>query len=302
MKTCPQCNLSYQDDYLFCLTDGNTLKDKSGEQETRLANRLVFSEMAAGQSAESMAACSVCGLANRANSKFCKKCGGPLAAANVSGAPASPAAGQPFGFGMSSDNPPFQPVQNRYARERAFQSPVFTPPSVIGQQYAAANGRKNQTNILIAAVVIGAAIVAGAVIYSSQAGSNKPASNTSNANTNKPAANTVANARNAPAQNTTPVSPLIGRKGRLTTNQRIRSDSHKNAGILGVHYQGALIEVLEVKSYYTEDGTYATWYRVRVLEDGCDREGRMGCGNDLNEMPGQAASEGWMNAKNISLD
>lgn len=77
--------------------------------------------------------------------------------------------------------------------------------------------------------------------------------------------------------------------------------SNMYAEILGVHYQGAQVEVLEETSYDTEDGP-STWYRVRVVRNGCDREGVMGCGNDLNGKQGKAAMEGWMNARHITLD
>ena len=294
MKTCPQCSTIYEDDYLFCLADGNTLINESGEQETRIVNRVVFSEITAGrQTGEAKTNCPSCGLSNRLNSKFCKKCGTGLSAAFSSGE-----AYQPLG----SRSPLFQQVQNKYDETRAFRSPVFTPPAASGQQHAAASGRKGQTNLLVAVVVIAAAIIGGAVIYSSQTGSGGTASKSQYVNKANSPANSASNSRNASAQNTMRSSAAIGRTGRLTTNVRIRSDSHKDSASLGVHYHNARIEVLDEKSFTTSDGDYATWYRVRVLENGCDIEGRMGCGNDLNEIPGQAATEGWMNAKNISLD
>ena len=36
MKNCPQCNTVYDEDYIFCLTDGNALLDNDDEQETVL--------------------------------------------------------------------------------------------------------------------------------------------------------------------------------------------------------------------------------------------------------------------------
>ena len=93
----------------------------------------------------------------------------------------------------------------------------------------------------------------------------------------------------------------MGQTGRLTTNQRIRASSNMYADIIGVHYQGAQVEVLEETSYDTDDGP-STWYRVRVIKNGCDREGKMGCGNDLDGRRGQAAMTGWMNARHITLD
>jgi hypothetical protein len=39
-----------------------------------------------------------------------------------------------------------------------------------------------------------------------------------------------------------------------------------------------------------------------VIKNGCDREGKMGCGNDLDGKQGKAAMTGWMNARHITLD
>jgi hypothetical protein len=43
MKSCPQCNAEYPNDYRFCLIDGVTLNEKDAEQETLVKNRMVFS-------------------------------------------------------------------------------------------------------------------------------------------------------------------------------------------------------------------------------------------------------------------
>jgi hypothetical protein len=300
MKVCPQCNTEYPDDYVFCLTDGNTLTDESGEQETLFRNKIVFPEKTSALSPDLLVECVACGLANRANSKFCKKCGSSLAAVDVSQGPIPPAPNQAFGFGLMPENQRFQNPQKTYDETRAFQSPVFAPPTTSGQRPAANNNQK-QTKILIAAVVAGVILVVGAVIYSSQPDSKKAGSNSVSSNLNKPGTSTPTAGRNNAATVTNSSSSVVGRKGHLTTNQRIRSDSNRYAEILGVHYQAAKVEILDEKTYSTEDGS-ATWYRVRVLENGCDRGGAMGCGNDLNGMSGQAAMEGWMNAKYLSLD
>jgi len=304
MKVCPQCNTEYHDDYVFCLTDGNTLTDESGEQETLFRNKIVFSEKTSALSPDMLVECTACGLANRANSKFCKKCGGPLspmkASTKASTQPIPPATNQAFGFGLMAENQSFHNPQKTYDETRAFQSPVFAPPSTSGQRPAVNNNQK-QTNILIAAVVAGVILVVGAVIYSSQSDSKKAGSNAVISNANKPGTSTPTVARNTATTVTNSSSSVVGRKGHLTTNQRIRSDSNRYAEILGVHYQAARVEILEEKTYSTEDGS-ATWFRVRVFENGCDREGAMGCGNDLNGISGQASLEGWMNAKYISLD
>lgn len=279
---------------MFCLTDGNVLVDEGGEQETVIRNKIVFGEKTDSLPPDMLVDCPSCGTTNRGNSKFCKNCGGPLAGSELPGHQHSPAGNAPFGF-----TPP--PPQNMYENP-PFRAPVFTPPASPG--YQTGGGKSRQNHILVAAVIVGVAIIAGAIIYSSQSGS-KPSGTNSGGATPKPSPSPTATPRPtaAPVVTNTNVVPAIrGRTGRLTTNQRIRSDSNRYAEILGVHYQGARVEILDETSYGTEDGTVATWYRVRVLENGCDREGSMGCGNDLDGMSGQATSEGWMNAKYISLD
>jgi hypothetical protein len=295
MKTCPQCNTIYDEDYLFCLADGNTLRDESGEQETVLSDRIVFSNLHEAGVFAGPAFCTTCGLQNRGNSKFCKQCGGSIAAAPPPGFVPSPAANQPFGFAQSPGSGSSAPGSSGIGDTVMFQPSVFTPPAAASTQYAASNG-KNQTTIVIVAGLICLTVIVGALIFISRSDSNRAGSSSNASNTANRAANTATNAAvaiNAPS--------IIGRRGHLTTNQRIHSDSNRYAEIIGVHYQGARIEIVDERTISQEDG-FATWYKVRVLENGCDREGRLGCGNDLNGMSGQAAMEGWMNSKFIGLD
>jgi hypothetical protein len=259
--------------------------DEGGEQETVIRNRIVIGET------DSSVECPACRTANRGDSKFCKSCGGPLAPGNQP----SPAGNAPYGF----NPPPPRPPQNVYEDTTALPPPVFTPPGSPG--YQTGSGKKRQNNILVAAVVaavVAGTIIAGAIIYTSQSGS-KP-SGTPTPTASKPSPSPTAATPRPTATATAP--PAAGKTGHLTTNQRIRSDSNRVAEILGVHYRGAKVEILDEITYTTEDGTPATWYRVRVLEDGCDMENKRGCGNNLDEVPGQAAREGWMNAKFIALD
>lgn len=93
----------------------------------------------------------------------------------------------------------------------------------------------------------------------------------------------------------------IGKFGVLTTNLRIRSQPSKNGDSLGVHYQGAQVEILEEASSEDTDGMQM-WYRIRVTQNGCDRESVLGCGNDLDGVVGKAAMEGWMNARYIVIE
>lgn len=95
---------------------------------------------------------------------------------------------------------------------------------------------------------------------------------------------------------TTSASSIVGREGFLTTNLNLRSAPNKTASSVGVHFQNAKIKVLAVESYDTPDGN-SVWYKVRVLEYGCDVVDALGCGkNSPND-----SDEGWMNSKFISL-
>ena len=66
--TCPQCGKVYRGSIAFCLEDGTPLIDAGAEQETVLKPHLPFSP-------PGILACSVCGLGNHANAKFCEQCG-----------------------------------------------------------------------------------------------------------------------------------------------------------------------------------------------------------------------------------
>lgn len=295
MKTCPQCRVVYEDEFLFCLSDGNTLVDESGEQETLVGNRVVFSEIDPGEMTEVMSTCGACGFSNRTNSKYCKKCGGALGVGTL------PSAGQPFGF-AAAGTPPFQPHTPQYDETHAFQSPVFMPP--VSGAHARPSGGTNYTPMVIAAVLLAAIIIAGAVIYSSSGGE-KPANKTANTNRSSPANNTARKESNSNTPKSSAESSLIGRTGRLNTNAHIRVGSTKYDEDRGTHYRGARIEVIDATTYDPGDGV-VTWLKVKVLENGCDTITNQGCGNnwERNGSLGwmQADMEGWMNARMISLD
>jgi hypothetical protein len=277
MKTCPQCNAQYPNDYRFCLIDGVTLNEPDAEQETLVKNRMVFSiPSPAGLSLN----CKACGIENSADSRFCKNCGAPLQESAAGNA-------LPVG-GVESQNP--YPGQGESPRT------------------AADPGRRSLLPV-IAVVLLGSLIIAAAILYSSQPG---PSGQESGGNVNKSPKNSATSTPTpTPTPTPAPKSPtpantgtpadVMGQTGRLTTNQRIRAASNMYSEIIGVHYQGAQVEVLEETSYDTEEGP-STWYRVRVIKNGCDREGKMGCGNDLDGKRGKAAMEGWMNARHIALD
>jgi len=268
MKVCPHCGCQYEDDFLFCLTDGNALLESGGEVETVGLPVFDLATPGSGQPFATVA-CPSCGTENRSNSSFCKKCGVHVDRL------VSPKATT---FGNAADAPPAETV--------AFAPAMFAPPKATAAA-APARTAVNQ-NILLGAILGAIVAIGGLVIYSMQGGSNS--------DSNTRTASASGNGRSA-----TPTHPDVGRSGRLTTNQRIRSGPTLDSQILGVHYYNARIRVLDAPSYSTNDGSMI-WYRVKVLENGCDYEGIRGCGNNLDEEPGAAAMEGWTSAKNITLD
>lgn len=173
--------------------------------------------------------------------------------------------------------------------------PTFNRAPAV--ENSASSLKSGNTPVIIGGVAVGflLLVVIGSVISSSK--SNSTSSNT-----------TSGSMSNGYAKNAyTPASSdsRIGRTGKLTTNARIRIASNKNSQILGVHYQGAKIQILDVDSYATNEGA-TTWYQVKILENGCDAEGKNGCGNDNpNASDGfgwmEAADEGWINSKTIDL-
>ena len=92
-------------------------------------------------------------------------------------------------------------------------------------------------------------------------------------------------------------SASSGRTGRLTTNLNLRSAPNKTALSVGIHFQNARVKILDGESYDTADG-YSTWYKVKVIEYGCDSEGNLGCGKNSDN----DADEGWLNSKYVILD
>lgn len=273
MKTCPQCQTAYEEDYIYCLMDGKPLYDNDRETETETAYRTPIVIPTSAQPDNEHVFCDSCGTENRSTSRFCKKCGALLSAADAG----------------------------------------HVQPVVIAPQPVRANNSSLYAAIAVIAILVALATLIGGYAYISRIDTNRAAVTTSpapavnavnkpsvsptpaNREVNKPVnsnANTVAPANTAPE---------VGRTGHLTTNQRIRVASNRYSEIVGVHYMNARVEVLEVETYPTEDGD-STWYRVRILKDGCDAEGVRGCGNDLNGVSGQAARVGWMNARYIELD
>lgn len=155
MRTCPQCNSQFPDDYVFCMDDGTTLAE--AEQETVVQSRVALGGQTASLSPDMLVVCASCGLANRAGSQFCKKCG-----ANFPPVVVQPPQNQsaPFMF-PSLQNP--QPQQN--SNETAvFQTPSFTPPTGSGQTATHLQTKSNKNLLIIIGAMLGVIIV-GAVLW-----------------------------------------------------------------------------------------------------------------------------------------
>lgn len=160
MKTCPQCRNVYDEDYVFCLTDGNALLDGDGEQETVLNQKFSMPRLEIASEANSF--CPSCGLGNKANSKFCKKCGTSFV--DDPGVLSPQSGFAQFGGGVATDPP--------YNETVAFQSPTFTPPQTQTERPVS-----NKNARIVAFIASGVVLVI--IVYGlSSLGSGKPAVNT----------------------------------------------------------------------------------------------------------------------------
>lgn len=265
MKRCPQCNSHFGDDYYFCLNDGTMLYDGSDEVETRVGQRV---QMPISEPIGPMHPCDQCGMSNRLNSKFCKKCGAAVAP------PADP---PPSAFGGYSAAG-FEETQH-------FQQGMFTPPTPVAS--SAPRSDNINTNVLLGAILGSLVLVGGIVIYSimpGDDGSNKAVN--ANRTVNKPA--------NTPVQNvhtSRPNDSRIGKTGTLTTDVNIRPIADANATKLGTHYQGARVEILDVADGVTKDGTTMTFFKIRVLSYGTSTDStNYGLDKDFG-----TPDEGWVN-------
>ena len=140
------------------MNDGTTLPD--AEQETVVQNRVAFGGQTSSLSPDMLVVCASCGLANRAGSQFCKKCGANFPPVFNQPNPVEAPHIQPFMF-PSLQNP--QTPQN--TNETAFfQPPQFTPPNASGQTAAHPNAKSNKSTVLIIGVLLGVAVV-GAILW-----------------------------------------------------------------------------------------------------------------------------------------
>ena len=184
MKTCPQCNYILDDEHVFCLSCGNPVGGDSAEQET-VVNRK-FSMPAMGVP-ETMVFCVACGHENKAQSKFCKKCGGAITA--LWGGESPQGGFSPFGDNVSPGG--FRvSVDPEPDVTRVLPSPKFTPPN---QLVVTPHASSNKALIVAAAVIIGITLV---TIIMMMSGTPTPAESTRNSAANN--ANTKRNETSLP--------------------------------------------------------------------------------------------------------
>jgi tetratricopeptide (TPR) repeat protein len=149
------------------MNDGTTLRDDS-EQETVVHKRTDFGEKTLPPT-EIMVACPACELPNRANSKFCKKCGTDISSqpasienhvssgentgpSNRIGQPGIKQA-EPFMF------PSLQDPSPNINETQVFQSSLFTPPNTSGQTASLAPAKSNRNLFLVIGALAGVIII-----------------------------------------------------------------------------------------------------------------------------------------------
>jgi hypothetical protein len=257
MKKCVQCGSEFPDDYLFCLKDG---ADLVGLDVDTVATEPVDPD---GDET-------------------------PTIAASAEHVPlpetVSFSVSTPVATGTSSIvDLPADPPQIDSPAESFDLKNVWNNPQII---------------VPVGALLI-VVIVVIAVAMSGSGGGSSSVLTTQTPEANKARSVTYATSTPAstPMANTAESSDSdyrIGKYATLDTNLRLRSASNKFASIVGVHYKGARIRVLETDEYDTPEG-YSTWFRVEVVEDGCDAEGNLGCGHEGD-------TSGWMNAKYVTME
>jgi Double zinc ribbon len=184
MKFCPQCRGMFEDDNIYCLADGNALIESDVEQETMVNRKFGFVAPVVVGTTGQTDFCSACGNENKADSKFCKKCGTAIA---QSPAPMSP----PFSF------PQIDPesaaahldIHSPEVGINAFGETVTFRPPNLGTPASGVTPSITKRNLLIALTSVGLVLLTGTIYLFSSGESRKEQSktsgsgNASNANT-----------------------------------------------------------------------------------------------------------------------
>ncbi len=250
-----------------------------------------------------MKKCLQCGAAFPDDYLFCLKDGADLIAAAADESQVQ----QPAGPSVATDPVPFRSPGTEPSVESPAVPSVPNDPAPFGSITAGSDLDSLWKNPQIIVPIGALLLVVIVVIAVARSGGNSE-TKTSSMSTPTPAANKARSAaysnpttapdananENANAVDASDSDYRIGRYATLDTNLRLRSASNKFASIVGVHYKGARIRVLETDEYDTPDG-YSTWFRVDVVRDGCDAEGNLGCGHE-------GETSGWMNARYVTME
>jgi hypothetical protein len=89
----------------------------------------------------------------------------------------------------------------------------------------------------------------------------------------------------------------IGRTGIFTTNQHSRSGPGLSYPSVAMHFQNARFNIIGQRSHQTPTGI-SKWYRVKVIEYGCDAEQFQGCGKSAPS----DLDDGWLNGNYVHFD
>jgi hypothetical protein len=254
---CPTCGQSYSDELLYCLSDGTALvEERDDEVETVAHPRIVIDPFAAA----SHEYCPSCGTQNKVGSRFCKKCGQPIAddAATVNVVPP----------------PPPQPVYVEAPRRRGYGA-------IIAGIFAG-------TGLLLLLIVIGI-IVAWNWNSSTAVNVNTQTPTPTRSPTPKTSSPTpTVDNSNANAA----TGSRIGKTGTLTTDANLRESADPTSPKVGTHYKGAKVRVLEVAEVPNDEGTTSIWYHVVVTSYGTSVDPNNA---GLDKDPA-SSDEGWINS------
>ncbi|MFL6375623.1 MAG: double zinc ribbon domain-containing protein [Pyrinomonadaceae bacterium] len=254
---CPKCGRSYSDDLLYCLDDGTRLvrgRDVSQDQTLADHPRIVIDPVAATD----LEYCPACGTGNASDSRFCKKCGQPLAQVNpvpVDPAPVSPTVLQP------------QPRRRSYAGIIAV---IFALIALL---------------LLVIVIAVLAYSWNGTTVVNVNTETKTP---TPSPTPKTPTPSPTPDQTNINAQTVS----RIGKTGTLTTDTNLRAGPRPDSDKVGTQYKGARVKILEVAEVPNDEGGTSVWYHVKVTSYGVSIDSN----NAGLEKDPDSADEGWINS------